>query len=444
MTDVHDLLARTHRALGDAEAPLDVARHDALLTGVRRRRRRRHAGEALVATALAVVLGTGGWWYAQRTDRAPLPADRARPAPTATAEAPHFPGLPPAQVLPDGLLASTTPGWVLVTVNPGAYGDDAGSVTHAQVVDLVSPDGDRYRVADLTGGPPTTLVRWDAGDRDALVTVRENGDRPQGARLDLPTGRITLLAGLETAEQYLGRTADGDDLWDDPTKDRIAVHDGTALVGELPRVATPLADPEGRWVAGTGDGQVVLLDVTTGKVAPATPASDVPCVPLVWRGTDLLVSCVDDAGGEPQVTATLRVDVTDPDAEPQPLPVGDLVPAGVGAPLADGRVAVAHSLALECGHGWGVLDVDTGTLTDVPVARGDGEEVGVVDVSATGQVALVTVLQYCSGDGGPARVLRHDLATGTEIEVGHAPPTTDLPPGARWTQVTTSAVLAGP
>lgn len=459
MTDVHDLLTRTHRALGEAEGPVDPARHDALLTGVRRRRRRRHAAEAAGVAALVVVLGTGGW-FATQPDRAPQPAQSATPTPS-TAPTPNAaavleaPGLPPAQPLPAGLLATTTPGWVLATVSPAAdaLGGTGGAGTFAQVVDLVSPEGERYRVADVGDLPDLRVVRWDAGDDHALVTAAGRSGAMRGGRLDLTTGELEWLPGLSTAEAHLGRTPAGEDLWDDPVNDRVLVHDGTAVVRTLSRPGRVLADPEGRWLAGQDARDLVVVDTTTGELTPVTSFdADELCNPLAWRGTELVVSCVDISSGSPQVVATLRVDVTDPEAGTQPVDLPGLVPTappglepgGSRGTLSDGRVAVAHSLGLECGHGWGVLDVDTGELTDVPVPRDEGAEVAVVRVDASGLIVLVSVVEHCSGDGGPVRVLRHDLATGTEIEVGAVPPTTNLPEGARWTQVTTSAVLAMP
>lgn len=454
MTDVHDLLARTHDALGASGVTLDDARRDALLTGIRRRRRRRHTAEALGVCVLVLAVGTGGWFGLTR-DRAPQPAQ----SPTATADptptsaptsvadatpAPDAPGLLPAVVMPAGTLESSTPGWVLTRQAPSYQTGDGewSDEPTANVVDAVAPDGTRYRVLDLPVDRYVDLVRWDAGTTTALVMT----SGPEGrvaARLDLLTGEVTPLPGLPSPLDHVGRTAAGDDVWSDEIDDRLVVHDGTAVVRELPFVRDALVDPTGTRVAGTRDGRFVAVDVTTGQVTELAPPTDEMCSPVGWHGSDVVVSCLGFEASSPVVTSVFRVDADAPGTEGASLglPV-DRLPTGRGWTLADGRIAVGHSLQVECTRGWGLLDPVAGTLQDVPVPAPDVPELS-VRVQAAGDVVLVAVSRSCSGDATPLQVLRYDATTGAQVEIAAPPSDADVPAGgSSWATGTVSSVIA--
>ena len=88
----------------------------------------------------------------------------------------EIPGLPPTQAMPPGLLERTTQGWVLTIYrstpsNPSSDDDiyETDPVVHTVV--LVSPTGDRYRVADLPLDTRVHLLSWDAGGTTALVST---------------------------------------------------------------------------------------------------------------------------------------------------------------------------------------------------------------------------------------------------------------------------------
>lgn len=462
MTDVHDLLARTHDALGRAEAPLDAARHDDLLSGIRRRRRRRHAGEVLGVGAAVVVLGAGGWLGLQR-DGAPQPAQSptATPAPTGAATpdadaapvpAPDAPGLPPALVLPPGTLEAATPGWVLTTYQPVHVGGDTGtgSGPTAHVLDLVSPTGERYRVLDLPADRRTTLARWDAGSMQALVLADRADRADQGATLDLTTGRLTPLDGLDEVSGYVGLTGQGLDLWTTDAGD-VLVHDGARVVQELPPVHDAVIDRTGLLLAGTGPvpgadagdgdaGAPIVVDVRTGAVT-TIPADDT-CRPFGWSGTEVLLSCWEITADGPRATASLRYDTAMPTAGVRGLTVeGDIAgPTGRGVELPDGRVVATGDPHLECTDAWGVVDPAAGTFTRGPGV--DGRTPSLLDV--VGGAVYVQTLEYCSGGGTPVDLHRVDLATGATVELSGVPGTRDLPPGATWISAMTSWVVGTP
>lgn len=461
MTDVHDLLARTHDALGETGTVLDDARHEALLTGIRRRRRRRHAAETLGVAALAVVLGAGGWLGLQG-DGTPQPAEstaptaEATPAPTAAptgaaapVPAPDAPGLVPASVLPPGTLEAATPGWVLTTQRPVYLSGDpvTDSDPTAHVVDLVSPTGERYRVVDLPTDRWTAVVRWDAGSTQALVRTSGGDGRDQGATLDLTTGALTPLDGLDEVSGYVGRTGQGLDLWTTYTGD-VLVHDGQSVVRQLQPVDDAVIDRTGLLLAGTGPvpgadagdgdpGVPVVVDVRTGAVT-AVPAADT-CRPFGWSGSEVLLTCWEITPEGPRATGSLRYDTATPGAAPRALAVeGDIVgPTGRGAELPDGRVVATGDPYLECTDGWGVVDPAAGTFTRGPLP---GDRTPSVVDALDGAVYLTTVDQ-CSGDGGPLDLHRVDLATGATVELSGVPGTTDLPPDAVWISAMTSWVV---
>ena len=450
MTDVHDLLARTRQALGDG-VTLDDARHDALFTGIRRRRRRRHAAEVLGVSALVLVLAAGGWAGLSR-DATPQPAQSTSPTPSpvptpdadaAPQPAPDAPGLLPALVMPPGTLEASTPGWVLTVQQPRTPSQtgDGSFTTTAHVVDTVAPDGTRYRVVNLPLEPAVDLVRWDAGTTEALVTTYAEDERAV-ERLDLLTGDLVPLAGLAGVSEHVGRTPAGLDVWIGATESELLVHDGSAVVRDLPFVRGPVLEPSGARVAGTLDGVVVTVDVATGEVTEVAPPTDVDCQVLAWHGADLVVWCLGWEGSAPVSTEVFRIaaDGSDVEGESLGLPV-DRLPAQRALPLADGRLAVQHSFDVECTRGWGLLDAEAGTLQDVPldVAGVPAGEASVRVQGVAGDVVLLTVGDACSGGDGTLRVLRYDVTTGAQTQVAGPPSdaTADTPLDA-----TTSTILA--
>lgn len=445
MTDVHELLARTQRAIGGAEAPLEPAAHDHLLAGIRRRRRRRHVGEALGTTAVVVVVGTVAWFGLGR-GTAPQPADTPAPTPSASAAptvtptptpvvelvpAPDAAGLPPASVLPEGVLEAAAPGWVLTTQWPTYLSDQLEGTATAHVLDLVSPDGERYRVLDLPLDLRIDLARWTAGELEALVVVGPDGEGAAvagPARLDLRTGELAALAGLPEFSRYLARTPDGADLWDGGDS-RVLVHDGSDVVRVLGVVGDPVVDGTGTRVAGRDDDlRPVVVDVATGEVT-AVPAGT-ECWPGAWRGADLLLSCMSDPDEYPVPERLVRWDA---DAGGDVVEVDvtgvDSLPPGGGAEVADGRVATMYSPYAECSDGWGLLDVDSGVLTPGPR---DAEEDYFL-LRASGQSVYVQAMTICRGDAWPTRLLRHDVVTGGTVELASAPDHGEVPDGGqRW------------
>ena len=256
----------------------------------------------------------------------------------------EIPGLPPTRALPPGLLEQTTPGWVLTIYRSEpagveeATGVDSLPPAVAHTVVLVSPSGERYRVADLPHDMGVSLLRWTAGSSTAVVTVDWSGDLGKGsstaAVLDLVTGEITWTElpfdALDAyTPQYIGEAADGAELWADGASTDATVSqvyrvtdDGAqelGLVGD-----EWLLDPSRRWLAADANidldtNTVHLIDVIGGEhVEHDFGVAGQRCDVVGWLDPgQLLAFCVDDslAVGEPvdPVTAHAswyRIDVS--------------------------------------------------------------------------------------------------------------------------------------
>ncbi len=359
--DIADLLAdavddRARSLSGLLPTPAAFA-----LTRARIRRRRivRHSVETGVGIAASGAVAAGAWLGAHM-DRAPAPPAQSpstsatpTPAPTSTptsepttsgpAVTPTAsPGLPAALPAPDGLLATTGPGWVLAAyrsapADPGS----AAAVVHAVLA--VAPDGTRYRLVDLPADRSVELLDWHAGDTRARVSYGPWGvDGSLTGWLDLRTGTLTRddLA-LPAGRVYEARLDDGTTLWTanlDPGPVQLwaVPAGGTArLVGQLgdhwtkPRLS--LSQTRVAALAPTADS-VVVLDLATGArstVDLAVPGGE--CALLGWLDDrSVLVSCFDHAGPDPIVQRNPRLVRVDVDSAT----LTTLTKLGVGEPFA--------------------------------------------------------------------------------------------------------------
>ncbi|GCD20816.1 hypothetical protein CTKZ_23780 [Cellulomonas algicola] len=430
---------------------------------IRRRRATRHTFQS-VAGVLVVGAVASGAWLGLRGPDAPPPATvpsatpssspsssrSSTPSGTPTQDvAPvvldELPGLPPTQPLPAGLLERTTPGWVLTVYRSQPYpGFDEEPVVVRHTVVLVSPAGERYRVVDL---PPTSSVQvvdWVAGQTTALVHVVASDGEPSGAArgravLDLRTGTVTPAgAGVGAADDtYLGRSADGAEIWTSSAglaNDVHRVDDGSArrigVVGQWPSL-----DPTGRWLVatapGTGSsaGSFTLLDLGgDGGGARETGLAGLGCDVVGWLdAADVLLVCSDSttdelptsesahpalwrwdvvAGGTPEHLTDLRT------GDPYPWPGGSWVRPGALA-LGAGEVGTDG-----CGVGAYTWD-GSFTLIQAPTDRLENTFL----TRSQGGDTYVESSPGCSGDAAPAEVTLH-RADGTSSVLAPVPPTT--------------------
>lgn len=431
MTDVHDLLTGTQRALQAAEPPLDAAQRAALLAGTRRRRRRRHATQTLGVATVVLAIGAGAWLGTHR-DAAPQPATsptataapEPTPSPSSPAPAPPAPvvvdraGAPLLHELPPGVLESAGTGWVLAQYTPLDQDPAAASL-----LALLDPQGVAYLVSDL----PTSdvlVVDWRPGAPTATV-VMPAPDGPAGRRgvLDLRSGTATPdAAGLGdvSPDGFVGRRADGAELWwvraGDGDVELWSLRDGqaTPVGARVPsgRHRGAVLSPDGTRLAlvglsGRGDAaggyfadSSPVVDVRTGATTDVLLDPDGgECLPEAWLDpTTVLARCVEHAP------------LADPDVE-----AADVIRTWFTEATLDGDVRV-HGADAAAGGATGGATVVLGSLGggDEPLhgatARLWHPGQGPGPVTATLDVPEVTLE---ARPAGPGRVV---VATGTSPE----------------------------
>jgi hypothetical protein len=369
--DIADLLAD---AVDERARTLDGLRPTPAafaLTRVRIRRRRivRHSVEAGAGLAASGVVAAGAL-FASHLDRTPTPpavtpstsvsptptptptpATTATGGPTAsgptTSAGPAVtptvtPGLPAALPAPDGLLATTRPGWVL-SIYRSAPANPAAAITAVHTVIAIAPDGTRYRLADLPPDQSIELLDWHAGDTQARVGYGQSGvDGSLTGWLDLRTGALTRdEPAIPAGHSFEARLSDGTELWTanlDPGPVQLwAVPQGGAarLVGQMGDSWTkPRVNPSQTRVAAlapTADS-VIVLDLATGArstVPLAAPGAD--CALLGWSDDrSVVVSCFDYVGPDPIVQRNPRLVLVDVESGA----TTTVTRLGVGQPLA--------------------------------------------------------------------------------------------------------------
>ena len=357
LADAVDDRARTLSGLLPTPAAFALTR-----ARIRRRRIVRHSVETGVGIAASGAVAAGAWLGAHvdrtpappaqspSTSVTPTPAPTPAPTPTSgptTSAGPAVtptasPGLPTTLAAPDGLLATTGPGWVLAAYR-SAPADPASSAAVVHTVVAIAPDGTRYRLVDLSADQSVELLDWRAGDTRARVSYGPWGvDGSLAGWLDLRTGALTHDdLGLPAGSAYEGRLDDGTTLWTanlDPGPVQLwAVPQGGSarLVGQLGDHWTkPRVSPSQTRVAAlapTADS-VVVLDLATGArstVDLAVPGGE--CALLGWLDDrSVLVSCFDHAGPDPIVQRNPRLVQVDVDTSARTT----LTTLGVGQPFA--------------------------------------------------------------------------------------------------------------
>ena len=469
MSDLGQLLAATETAVARARSA-ETPTPDALagtLRRVRRRRAVRHSAQSMAGVAVVGVLGVTTWLSTHLTDP-PIPATTtaptASPAPTTTpsptppAAAPAVPAVHVGTPLPlpDGLIESSTAGWMLVSDVQSRTGVDPYAATpddYRTLLLLVSPTGERYPVLEVVSDRMSVGVsRWTAGQPMVLATSSDGAAAEQEdlfGTLDLRTGDLAPWTDLPTSTLWIGGTRDGATVWASPQWDRTEIPEGTVpmprnVLGSQLRMTEftsivfhllvreadgtqrdlgPIDDsryvtslsPDGAWVSATAPGgELLLVDLRSAtRTTVSTVPPDRTCTVAGWSGPhQLLLSC-----GTP--ADLLAIDATTPSSPPRL--VGTSEHRVVDAtPIGDGRVALGIVTQEAPCDGGG----DPAVLADGVVSPLTGQW-GPYDHSTFlrfGGGAVVTELNDCyvgHGRAGRQRTVRTDLTTGevTELSV---------------------------
>ncbi|WP_421735644.1 hypothetical protein [Cellulomonas sp.] len=410
--DLGRLLEQAATDLGRSQEPADAGTMRRLAVRVRRRHVARHATQSAAVVAIIGVLGTAAWAGLLRHDvphpAVPAPTTTA-PAPTTTAPAPtsppapspsataatepaasvQVPGVPTLTPAPDGLLDRTGPGWVLANFRPQtlqhAYED---GLVEANVLVLISPTGERYRLVDLPLDEDVLLATWTPGSATAVVTTGPGGPAHR-AVVDLRTGTVTVDdRGMPAGLGYLGRAGDGSELWTQTGSDGAgaatslyavgATGPGRLLSDDAPDASGALVDPTGEWLAvaydtrfATSTAGVAVYDIARGAFV-WRPVGAGTCEPVAWLdGRHLLVRCTQSEGGSgASVLYLLDARFGDVSVQ-QTLTEGDVVPVfGFGTWVGGETVVFAGRRTLDpsaCGDGlYSWSDHVAGPLPRVP------------------------------------------------------------------------------
>lgn len=424
------------------------------LAGVRSRVRRgrtvRHVREVAVAIPVVAALVVAGWFGIDRltqtppaeetpTPVQPTPDETSTPSPTSTPTPEETepalgdpidePGVPTYYAMPDGLLDSVGPGWVLASYAP--RGID-GPPT-AEVLLAVSPEGQRFAVARFEipagdGWVEHVPVAWDGGPTAVVQVVQHV--LAGGSETTDATGYVDL----DLASGSLGGAAEPD----------LGAVDGYA----------PAVGPDGRSVTS----QAAYADRYTldpGEPDSREVAYGVPgglCSAVGWLdATSLLADCIDEGAladdGVPAPDARhvlYRVEVDG--GSPQQLadlPADGPFPSSFGGVwVRDGVVAFSSVEAPVRGCWTGVDAWVDGAIQPVQRPSERGENIFVT--RAFGGLVYVEATGGCSGDEVPRSVTLHDLERGTTVDLLPAPAGTWVEPAddGAWLRTLTGWVLA--
>lgn len=314
MRDLADVLGAAVDARALALDGLEpVSGLTGLRTRVRRRRAVRHAVEAVAVLPVVAAAAVGGWLLLGGPDplppvvtpsptgtptdeQAPTPTPTASPTPTQTPEVPYLstvtvhPLLPPAERLPQGLLAETDADWSLLRY-------EAGPVTSADQPGvseeyLLSPDGRLFQLPGHQG----SITGWRPGSTRAVAIQASDGPPASVGVLDLETGvwspvdltPVLALHGMTDRDLtvYVQLAPDGISLdvtlepWDAGTSvslTRLDPATGRATeVFEGPVGADLSFSPDAAHALAEAGGRVAVTDATGGTQL----AADLPgCTP---------------------------------------------------------------------------------------------------------------------------------------------------------------------
>ncbi len=362
---------------------------------VRRRRVVRHTVQAVVAVPVIAAVGAGLWFglgnglqeapVATPTpaptqpspdlpSSSPSPSLDPSPDPTTTTSPPEaieVPGLPPYFEAPPDVLSLASPGWVLSVYQVGdaarEWSDDV-----PRTVLLTSPDGDHFRLADMTV-EWVQVHHWRAGEGRARVTYGTYEDGYPGGPV---TGWLGVLTGELTADElslgwasFLGSSPEGDEVWYVAAGSVVylVAPDGSRRdidTGDAGRTA--VLNPAGTYVAIEGeddDVELVLVDLEAqdARVVPFG-VDGKSCVFTGWLDdVSLLTQCaVDTPGATPRYTDLTEHRLT---VVGESRGVQDL-----GARLTSGRVVVGGTHLVQ--DGVALMHWDYAALEADPAANG--------------------------------------------------------------------------
>lgn len=474
MTDLGKLLGSTEASIervhdGARPAAGPLAR---TVRRVRRRRAVRHAGQSVAGLALVGAAGTVVWLGGRDAD-GPAPAvtptvtQAPTPAPTSTSTASTETIGPFATPLPvePGLFESTTRDWMLTTSLDTDPTKPVTDLTSTRLrLELVGPDATPHQILEFDDRTWISVHSWRAGQPIALASVSVHDEADTLGWLDLRTGVLTPIEGVNAASGLVGTTDDGT-VWLSPppvpadllsstggrpmpyrlltdsqegeilgTDTTLTVRDTDGTVRDLgPLHVGPYGvslSPDGRWVTGTSaTGAMVVVDVRTGTSTPVTSLpADRTCTVPGWSGpSTILLSCASADGTSYDL---LGVDAARPTRPAVPVGTSEY-PLTYATVLDDGRTGVTFATQEgPCALGGDPAILQDGAVVPLTGQWGRYDHGYLAQFSGTGVVTQLNACYDGTGKAGRERTVRTDLATGAITELGGPGPVeTALPDG---------------
>ncbi len=392
--ELRDVLAGAEAATAQALPGFDPA---VMTRSATRRSIRRRAVRAVGTTAAAIVgvgaLGVGAYAVVDRlgegpavvpTTPVPTVSATVGPEPTPVVDDTPLPGhtvtvgdgLPSASALTQGALDAVTTDWVLAVYDSTFRGSSGANVDGERVLYLVSPDGMRYEVANLTKYDSLNLLAWDSTRGKALLSE----DRASAIVVDFASGTVAgewQLCGEGVS--IVGAARDGGwGIWgacQGEGFDGLYADDGSllstdgyfqstwgttvTLVGDVQVVYEFEVPPDQKFKAVAADGTVTPMQV---------PSTTSDCYPVAAGADGVLVAaCWDESGGN--ALWALPVDGSAPATM-----LGDadlLALVGEAAPTSTGLTYGAYCTAGERG----VFSATDGTFTELFILHGGPQAV---------------------------------------------------------------------
>ncbi|MFW7414842.1 hypothetical protein [Demequina sp. SO4-18] len=366
------------------------------MTATRRERARRTAAAAVLTamTSLALVACQGSDPEPATTPTpAPTPAETQSPASSASPSPTTWPpaeleATPRAAPVDDGEPAAyEAPAWlwewvddswstaIYSTVELVNDADGAPAFEGVQWLYLLAPDGAAFRIADLGNDANATIVDWDPSHAKAWLYFQGFGESWAVAEADLETGRLD--AGDFTDGAGPRGTVAGGGLSQDVLP-RDAAPDGTRLWSAV----SPFGGVGGTvWYSphtGTWEPSAVndvMFDIAEerydrGDDGPQDPGS-VSGSGWVSVTDERALYMVADEGGQ-GADAPNYVVIDHDLAEDSLVQAGFSPPASasgcdVRGPDGDDAILACWNHDTSVADTWWVVDLDTGTATEVPV-----------------------------------------------------------------------------
>jgi hypothetical protein len=379
----------------------------------------------VVGTASALLYGR----WSDADPAIPAPSDTAMPtaAPEET-EAPDVTtgiGLPTASRLTPEVLESSDTGWVLAIFDSTFRSTTGAPGEGERVMYLVSPQGERYEVANLTQYGAPALAAWDTERHVAFVV----DNRSVALTLDLASGEVmhewqfcgeggSMTAQDRPDDEWLLRgVCSGEGIDGIYSDDGTFVTDDGVVRGGEGVTITDVGDVQFRYEFEVAPDEAYRAHHADGRdLAVRVPDGDVACYPMgpsllgglavqCWgEGDSVTLWNLDPDGGEPIMIAS-------------PATLGAIEAASGGSLPAEGAMLTGYKLA---GDFDAVLTSHPAAIllgADSPLMVNNGEYRAQSVFGGVGQVVLVT--------GGGALWTWNALASGETVTLIPVPEPSD-------------------